>query len=170
MKVFFGVVALVIVALGLFIGTVGGIHDNIQFRDWFSVSMWAIFGPVGFSLALAGAGSLLTASSDRPDTQLLTTARLSRISGWAAIIWLAVVAIGLLTGTIGGIHDNIGFQDWHSVTMWAVFGPAGCVLSGVGAVLLAKKLMNSAAEEQSEVLLSRTSSQQRYYGVRSSMN
>jgi hypothetical protein len=145
MKGFFSVV-LVIMALGLFIGTVGGIHDNIQFKDWFSVTMWAIFGPAGFALFLAGAGHLVSSSDNSfeyPSAETTLASRLRRIFGWAAVIWLAVLALGLLVGTIGGIHDNIQFRDWFSVTMWAVCGPSGLVLSGVGAVFLISRLTNS---------------------------
>ncbi|BDD79758.1 hypothetical protein [Burkholderia phage FLC9] len=60
--------------------------------------------------------------------------------GWSAIVWLVIVGIGLIVGTVGGIHDNIQFKDWFSVTMWAVFGPIGSSLAFVGAVGLALKL------------------------------
>jgi hypothetical protein len=36
-------------------GTIGGIADNIQYKDWFSVTMWAIFGPIG----IAGGGAVI---------------------------------------------------------------------------------------------------------------
>lgn len=39
-----------------------------------------------------------------------------------------VLAAGLTVGTIGGIHGNIGYRDWLSVTLWAAFGSAGSVL------------------------------------------
>jgi hypothetical protein len=44
-----------LLAVGLAAGTIGGVHDNIQFKDWFSVAMWAVFGPMGaaFFAALA---------------------------------------------------------------------------------------------------------------------
>lgn len=60
--------------------------------------------------------------------------------GWAAVVWLVLIAIALLVGTAGGIHDNIQFKDWFSVTMWAIFGPTGFSLAIVGAIRLAIKL------------------------------
>lgn len=60
--------------------------------------------------------------------------------GWAAVVWLALVMLALIIGTAGGIHDNIQYKDWFSVTMWAVLGPIGFCLAGVGAVRLALKL------------------------------
>jgi hypothetical protein len=60
--------------------------------------------------------------------------------GWAAVVWLVLIAIALLVGTAGGIHDNIQFKDWFSVTMWVIFGPIGFSLAIVGAIRLATKL------------------------------
>jgi hypothetical protein len=62
--------------------------------------------------------------------------------GWSAIVLLIIIGIGLIVGTVGGIHDNIQFKDWFSVTMWAVFGPTGSSLALVGAICLALKLSN----------------------------
>lgn len=50
---------LIVVAIALGAGTVGGVSDNIQYKDWFSVAMWGVFGPIGFSLAIAGAITLI---------------------------------------------------------------------------------------------------------------
>jgi hypothetical protein len=60
--------------------------------------------------------------------------------GWSAVVWLVLIAIALIVGTAGGIHDNIQFKDWFSVTMWAVCGPIGFSLAIVGAIRLAIKL------------------------------
>jgi hypothetical protein len=49
------VIWLVLAAIVLVGGTVAGIHDNIQFKDRFSVTMWALLGPVGFALSVSGA-------------------------------------------------------------------------------------------------------------------
>jgi hypothetical protein len=49
------VIWLVLAAIVLVGGTAAGIHDNIQFKDWLSVRMWAVFGPVGFALSMSGA-------------------------------------------------------------------------------------------------------------------
>lgn len=65
---------------------------------------------------------------------------MKKVLDWAAVIWLALVAIVLFGGTIGGIHDNIQFRDWFSVTMWALLGPAGFALSLSGAVRLGIRL------------------------------
>ena len=42
------------VAVGLLVGTVGGINDNIQYHDMFSVIMWAVFGVPGTCAAASG--------------------------------------------------------------------------------------------------------------------
>lgn len=142
MKFFLGVF-LGLLALGLFIGTAGGIHDNIQFKDWFSVSMWAILGPLGVSFLAASAGSLISSMEGVPGYQPKAPSGISgfyRIAHWAAIIWLFMVTVGLMTGTVGGIHDNIQFKDWFSVTMWAVCGPIGFILSGLTGLHLIKKM------------------------------
>lgn len=62
--------------------------------------------------------------------------------GWAAAIWLCIAAVALLTGTVGGIMDNIQFKDWFSVTMWAIFGPVGFALTSSGAARLVVRLTN----------------------------
>jgi hypothetical protein len=59
----------------------------------------------------------------------------------AAIIWLVLAAVVLFGGTIGGICDNIGFKDWFSVKMWAIFGPVGFALSFAGVVMLVRSLL-----------------------------
>lgn len=52
----------------------------------------------------------------------------------ALAIWLAIAVVALITGTIGGVHDNIQYRDWLSVALWAVFGPAGAALAAAGFV------------------------------------
>jgi hypothetical protein len=49
-----GLIWLIMVLVALCMGTIGGISDNIQYRDWFSVTMWAVFGPIGISASGAG--------------------------------------------------------------------------------------------------------------------
>jgi len=145
MKFFLGVF-LGFLAFGLFIGSVGGIHDNIQFKDWFSVSMWAIFGPLGVSFIAASAGALISSMDGVPDYHPKGHSSISgfyRITHWAAIIWLFMVTVGLITGTAGGISDNIQFKDWFSVSMWAVCGSTGFILSGLTGLHLIKKLIHS---------------------------
>jgi hypothetical protein len=77
--------------------------------------------------------------ADQSEPSVASSA-LKQFLGWTLVIWLIVVAFGLVLGTIGGIHDNIQFKDWFSVTMWAIFGPIGFSGAGAGAVLLAFKL------------------------------
>jgi hypothetical protein len=63
---------------------------------------------------------------------------------WTAAIVLLVAAIALLTGTVGGISDNIQFKDWFSVTMWAIFGTLGFAMSAAGAICV----INSIFKEE----------------------
>lgn len=145
---FLSSMVLAILALGLLVGTFGGISDNIHFKDWFSVSMWAIFGPIGFSLFLSSARFLMASelSEEIKFYQLKASKKNSaiwNIVGWAMVLWLFLVTVGLVTGTAGGIHDNIQFKDWFSVTMWAVFGTLGFIGAGWGMFSLIGKMVKT---------------------------
>jgi hypothetical protein len=137
-----------ILAFGLLVGTFGGISDNIHFKDWFSVTMWAIFGPIGTSLFASSARFLLASwfigppefYGMKPATKY---SAVWNIIGWASVMWLFLVTVSLITGTVGGIHDNVQFKDWFSVSMWAVFGTLGFICSAIGMFSLIGKMVKT---------------------------